>query len=154
MLEVGNAAPAFNLPDQDGNKHRLSDYAGKWVLVYFYPKDNTSGCTKEACAIRDDWSDFRKLGAVVLGVSKDSVKSHRNFADKHSLPFTLLSDESTKMIEKYGAWRKKKMAGREYMGIVRISYLVDPKGKVAKVYAKVKPPEHSAEVLADLKESM
>ncbi|MCK4549848.1 MAG: thioredoxin-dependent thiol peroxidase [Candidatus Krumholzibacteria bacterium] len=154
MLEAGKKAPAFNLPDQDGNKHRLSDYAGKWVLVYFYPKDNTSGCTKEACAIRDDWSDFRKLGAVVLGVSKDSVKSHRNFADKHSLPFTLLSDESTKMIEKYGAWQKKKMAGREYMGIVRISYLIDPKGKVAKVYAKVKPPEHSAEVLADLRELM
>ncbi len=154
MLEAGKKAPAFNLPDQDGNRHRLSDYAGKWVLVYFYPKDNTSGCTKEACAIRDDWSDFRKLGAVVLGVSKDSVKSHRNFADKHSLPFTLLSDESTKMIEKYGAWQKKKMAGREYMGIVRISYLIDPKGKVAKVYAKVKPPEHSAEVLADLRELM
>ncbi len=154
MLEVGKKAPAFDLPDQDGKKHKLSDYAGKWVLVYFYPKDNTSGCTKEACAIRDDWSDFKKLGAVVLGVSKDSVKSHRNFADKHSLPFTLLSDESTKMIEKYGAWQKKKMAGREYMGIVRISYLVDPKGEIAKVYAKVKPPEHSAEVLADLKELM
>jgi len=154
MLEVGKKAPAFNLPDQDGKKHRLSEYAGKWVLVYFYPKDNTSGCTKEACAIRDDWSGFKKLGAVVLGVSKDSVKSHSNFADKHSLPFTLLSDESTKMIEKYGAWQKKKMAGREYMGIVRISYLVDPKGKIAKVYPKVKPPEHSAEVLADLKELM
>jgi peroxiredoxin Q/BCP len=154
MLEVGKKAPAFNLPDQDGNKHMLSDYAGKWVLVYFYPKDNTPGCTKEACAIRDDWSEFKKLGAVVLGVSKDSVKSHRNFADKHSLPFTLLSDESTKMIDKYGAWQKKKMAGREYMGIVRMSYLVDPTGKVAKVYGKVKPPEHSAEVLADLKELM
>ena len=154
MLEVGKKAPAFNLPDQDGKKHRLSEYAGKWVLVYFYPKDNTSGCTKEACAIRDDWSGFKKLGAVVLGVSKDSVKSHRNFADKHSLPFTLLSDESTKMIEKYGAWQKKKMAGREYVGIVRISYLVDPKGKIAKVYPKVKPPEHSAEVLVDLKELM
>ena len=152
MLEVGKKAPAFNLPDQDGKKHRLSDYAGKWVLVYFYPKDNTSGCTKEACAIRDDWPEFKKVGAVVLGVSKDSVKSHRNFADKHSLPFTLLSDESTKMIEKYGAWRKKKMAGREYMGIVRMSYLVDPKGKIAKVYPKVKSPEHAAEVLADLKE--
>jgi peroxiredoxin Q/BCP len=154
MLDVGKKAPAFNLPDQDGKMHRLSDYAGKWVHVYFYPKDNTSGCTKEACAIRDDWSEFKKLGAVVLGVSKDSVKSHRNFADKHSLPFTILSDESTRMIEKYGAWRKKKMAGREYMGIVRISYLIDPKGKVAKVYPKVKPPEHSAEVLADLEELM
>ncbi len=154
MLEVGKKAPAFNLPDQDGNRHRLSEYAGRWVLVYFYPKDNTSGCTREACAIRDDWSDFRKLGAVVLGVSKDSVKSHRNFADKYELPFTLLADESTKMIEKYGAWQKKKMAGREYMGIVRISYLIDPKGKVAKVYAKVKPPGHSAEVLADLRELM
>ena len=154
MLEVGKKAPAFNLPDQDGNKHKLSDYAGKWVLLYFYPKDNTPGCTKVACAIRDDWSEFKELGAVVLGVSKDSVKSHRNFADKHSLPFTLLSDEGKEMIEKYDAWRLKKMAGREYFGIARISYLIDPKGKIAKVYPKVKPPEHSAEVLADLKELM
>ncbi len=154
MLEVGKKAPAFNLPDQDGKMHKLSDYAGKWVLVYFYPKDSTPGCTKEACAIRDYWSDFKTIGAVVLGVSKDSVKSHRKFADKHELPFTLLSDESTEMIQKYDAWQKKKMAGREYMGIVRISYLVDPKGKVAKVYPKVKPPEHAAEVLADLAEMM
>jgi peroxiredoxin Q/BCP len=154
MLEVGKKAPAFNLPDQDGKTHRLSDYAGKWVLLYFYPKDNTPGCTKEACAIRDEWADFRELGAVVLGVSRDSVKSHRNFADKHSLPFTLLSDESTEMIQKYGAWQKKKMAGREYMGIVRMSYLIDPAGKVAKVYPKVKPVEHSSEVLADLRELM
>jgi len=154
MLEVGKKAPAFNLPDQDGKMHRLSDYAGKWILVYFYPKDNTPGCTKEACAIRDYWSEFGKIGAVVLGVSKDSVKSHRNFADKHSLPFTLLSDENTEMIQEYGAWKKKKMAGREYMGIVRISYLVDPKGKIVKVYPKVKPPEHAVEVLADLAELM
>jgi len=154
MLEVGKKAPAFNLPDQDGKMHKLSDYAGKWVLVYFYPKDSTPGCTKEACAIRDYWSDFKTIGAVVLGVSKDSVKSHRKFADKHELPFTLLSDESTEMIQEYDAWQKKKMAGREYMGIVRISYLVDPKGKVAKVYPKVKPPEHAAEVLADLAEMM
>jgi peroxiredoxin Q/BCP len=154
MLEIGKIAPAFDLPDQDGRNHKLSDYSGKWVLVYFYPKDNTPGCTKEACSIRDYWSDFGKVGAVVLGVSKDSVKSHRSFADKHSLPFTLLSDESTEMIQAYEAWQKKKMAGREYMGIVRISYLIDPSGKIAKVYAKVKPPEHAAEVLADLKELM
>jgi peroxiredoxin Q/BCP len=154
MLDIGTKAPAFDLPDQDGKMHKLSDYAGRWVLIYFYPKDNTPGCTKEACAIRDYWSDFGKIGAVVLGVSKDSVKSHRGFADKHRLPFTLLSDESAGMIQKYGAWQKKKMAGREYMGIVRMSYLVDPGGRIAKVYPKVKPPSHAAEVLSDLEELM
>ena len=146
MLEVGKKAPAFNLPDQDGKKHKLSDYSGKWVLVYFYPRDNTSGCTKEACAIRDDWSDFKQLGAVVLGVSKDSVKSHRNFADKHSLPFTLLSDESTKMIEKYGAWRKKKMAGREYMGIIRSTFLI-ANGTIESAFYNVKATGHAERIV-------
>jgi len=152
ILSVGDKAPAFSLPDQDGKVHSLGDYTEKWVLLYFYPKDNTSGCTKEACSIRDAWSDFGRLGAVVLGVSKDSVKSHRGFADKHRLPFTLLSDEATEMIAAYGAWQRKKMAGREYMGIVRMSYLIDPKGRIAKVYPKVKPEAHAAEVLKDLME--
>lgn len=152
MLSVGDRAPAFSLPDQDGKVHSLGDYAGRWVLLYFYPKDNTPGCTKEACAIRDAWSDFGRLGAAVLGVSKDSVTSHRGFADKHRLPFTLLSDEGREMIAAYGAWQKKKMAGREYMGIVRMSYLVDPEGRIAKVYPKVKPEGHALEVLRDLME--
>ena len=152
MLKIGDKAPEFSLPDQDGRIHTLSGYKGKWVLVYFYPKDNTPGCTKEACAIRDVWSEFEELGAVVLGVSRDSVKSHRGFADKQRLPFTLLSDESAGVIRSYNAWKKKKLAGREYMGIVRISYLVDPQGRIAKVYQQVKPPEHAAEVLADLRE--
>ena len=154
ILEEGSKAPAFNLPDQNGEKHRLSTYRGQWILIYFYPKDNTPGCTKEACAIRDEFPAFTKLKIKVFGVSKDSVASHARFAGKYDLPFTLLSDESLDMLKKYGVWQKKKMAGREYMGIVRMSYLVDPKGKVAKVYRKVKPPEHAGQVLADLEELM
>lgn len=149
-LKQGSKAPAFNLPDQDGKMHKLSDYKGKWVLLFFYPKDNTSGCTKEACAIRDEFPRFGKLDAVVFGVSKDSVVSHKKFAGKHGLPFTLLSDSEIEVQKKYGAWRNKKMAGREYMGTYRMSYLIDPGGKIAKVYEKVKPAEHAAEVLEDL----
>ena len=151
-LESGAQAPPFSLPDQDGATHALSDYRGKWVLLYFYPKDNTSGCTKEACAIRDEFPRFGKLDAVVLGVSKDSVESHKRFADKHGLPFTLLSDADTRVQQAYGVWGKKKMAGREYMGAFRKSFLIDPEGKIAKVYEKVKPLEHAAEVLEDLRE--
>ena len=150
-LKQGDTAPPFSLPDQEGTVRKLSDYKGKWVLLYFYPKDNTSGCTKEACAIRDEFPSFGKLDAVVLGVSKDSVKSHKGLAEKHGLPFTLLSDSDTAVQKKYGAWRKKKMAGREYMGTFRMSFLIDPKGRIAKVYEKVKPAEHAAEVLEDLR---
>ncbi len=150
----GAKAPAFHLPDQNGDKHRLSEYRGRWVLIYCYPKDNTSGCTKEACAIRDNFPAFEKLEIKVFGVSKDSVASHARFVEKFSLPFTLLSDEKLDMIKKYGAWRKKKMAGREYMGIVRISFLIDPAGKIARIYSKVKPSEHAEEVLVDLKALM
>jgi peroxiredoxin Q/BCP len=146
----GDRAPAFSLPDQNAEVHDLSDYKGRWVLLYFYPKDNTSGCTKEACAIRDEFPRFGKLDAVVIGVSKDSIESHKRFADRHELPFTLLSDADTEIQKKYGAWRKKKMAGREYMGTCRMSYLIDPNGKIAKIYDKVKPAEHAAEVLRDL----
>lgn len=152
MLDVGTTAPAFTLPDKDGVDHALAQYKGQWVLIYFYPRDNTPGCTKEACAIRDAWSDFGALNATVLGVSKDSQKSHTNFTEKFNLPFTLLSDPEAKMIAAYGAWRQKKMMGREYMGIVRMSYLIDPDGNVAKVYPKVKPADHAEEVLADIKE--
>lgn len=150
-LKPGIKAPEFELPDQDGKVHNLADYRGKWVLLYFYPKDNTSGCTKEACAIRDEFPRFGKLDAVVLGVSKDSIESHRRFSGKHDLPFTLLSDTETKVQQAYGVWGKKKMAGREYMGAFRKSFLVDPKGIIAKVYEKVKPLEHAAEVLEDLR---
>ena len=152
MLTVGSPAPTFTLPDQDGTKHTLGQYKGQWVLIYFYPRDNTPGCTKEACMIRDYWSEFGNLNATVLGVSKDSQKSHTNFREKHSLPFTLLSDPESDMIATYGAWQKKKMMGREYMGIVRMSYLIDPDGNVAKVYPKVKPADHAKEVLDDIKE--
>lgn len=150
-LKIGQIAPTINLLDQAGKIHKLSDYKEKWVLVYFYPKDNTPGCTIEACRIRDNYSDFKKLKAVVLGISKDSTQSHKKFAQKHKLPFTILSDEDKKVVNAYGVWVKKKMMGREYMGIVRTSFLIDPKGKIAKIYEKVKPLIHAKEVLADLK---
>jgi peroxiredoxin Q/BCP len=149
---LNKKAPAFTLPDQDGKKHKLSDYLGQWVLLYFYPKDNTPGCTKEACTIRDVWSEFKKAGIVVLGVSKDSVASHKKFADKFELPFTLLADVDHKVIEKYEAWKPKTMFGKEFLGIVRMSYLINPQGKIVKVYPKVKPAAHADEVLRDVKE--
>lgn len=152
MLKLGTKAPEFALPDQDGKIHSLSQYSGKRVLLYFYPKDDTPGCTKEACAIRDAWKEFEKLDAVVLGVSADTVEKHAKFARKYKLPFTLLADPAKTMIEAYEAWGKKKFMGREYMGIFRISYLIDPKGKIVKVYEKVKPAEHAAKALTDMAE--
>lgn len=152
MPKVNSKAPAFSLSDQHGTVHKLKDYLGKWVLIYFYPKDDTPGCTKEACFIRDDFFNFGKLKCDVLGVSADSVKSHKKFAEKYNLPFTLLSDESKTMIEKYGVWAKKKFMGREYMGILRTSFLVNPEGKIAKIYENVKPETHANEVLVDLKD--
>lgn len=151
-LKQGDKAPSFSLPDQNGKVHNLSDYKGKWVLLFFYPKDMTPGCTKEVCTLRDNWSEFKNFKAVVLGVSKDSVKSHTKFAEKHELPFPILSDESKEMLTAYGVWAKKKMMGREYMGIKRDSYLIDPEGNIAKIYQKVKPALHAQEVLDDLKE--
>lgn len=153
-LKEGDKAPSFNLPDQKGKKHKLSDYKGKWVLLYFYPKDDTPGCTKEACAIRDVYPKFKKLGIKVFGASADSVAKHEKFADKHDLPFTLLSDEEKKLVKDYGVWGKKKFMGREYMGINRMSFLIDPKQKIAKIYPKVKPADHAEEVLADMKERL
>lgn len=128
------------------------DYLGKWVLLYFYPKDDTPGCTIEACTIRDQFKDFKKIGAVVIGISTDSVKSHKKFADAYELPFTLLADEQKEMVGEYGVFGEKKFMGRTYMGTKRTSFLIDPSGKVAKVYEKVKPAEHAAEVIKDLKE--
>ncbi len=152
MPTVGKKAPAWSLPDQEGKEHSLSDYSGQWVVLYFYPKDDTPGCTKEACAFRDNLPKFKKVKAAVFGVSADSVKKHAKFAEKFSLPFTLLADEDKTLVEAYGVWAKKKFMGREYMGILRTTFLINPEGKIAKVYEQVKPETHAEEVLADLKE--
>ncbi|MBL8031436.1 MAG: thioredoxin-dependent thiol peroxidase, partial [Candidatus Doudnabacteria bacterium] len=149
-LKIGQKAPAFKLPDQTGAIHQLKDYLGKWVLVYFYPKDDTPGCTAEACSLRDNFPKFKKVNAVVLGVSIDPVKKHEKFATKYNLPFTLLADEDKQMVEKYGVWAEKSMYGRKYMGTLRTSFLIDPTGKIAKIYEGVKPATHAEKVLADL----
>jgi thioredoxin-dependent peroxiredoxin len=150
-VKAGEKAPGFVLPDQEGRVHKLADYKGQWVLVYFYPKDDTTGCTREACAIRDEWPNFEKADLKVFGISADSPKSHAKFAEKYELPFTLLADENKEVIHAYGVWGPKSFMGNHYEGIFRQSVLIDPKGKVAKVYEKVKPAEHAKEVLADLK---
>ena len=150
LPKVGIQAPEFSLPDQEGKIHALNTYHGKWVLLYFYPKDDTPGCTKQACAIRDDFPAFKKSGLVVFGISADSVKSHGKFAEKYDLPFTLLSDEEKKTIHSYGVWAEKKFMGRTYMGILRTSFLIDPEGNIATVYEKVKPDVHAEMVLSDL----
>ncbi|MGA8265326.1 MAG: thioredoxin-dependent thiol peroxidase [Ignavibacteriaceae bacterium] len=150
MLKEGNKAPAFKLKNQDGETISLSDYKGKKVVLYFYPKDDTSGCTKEACSFRDGFPKFGKLKAEILGVSADSVQSHKKFAEKYKLPFTLLSDESRKMIEKYGVWKEKSMYGRKYMGIERTTFIIDENGKIKKIFPKVKVSDHDKEVLEAL----
>lgn len=144
-------APAFSLPDQEGKVRALKEYRGQWVVLYFYPKDDTPGCTVEACSFRDNFAALKKAGAVVLGVSVDPVKKHAKFVEKYSLPFTLLSDEEKRVVELYGVWGKKKFMGREYMGTNRVSFLIDPKGKLAKIYDPVKPAEHVTEVLTDIR---
>jgi peroxiredoxin Q/BCP len=149
--KIGTKAPAFSLSDQDGKVHALKDYVGQWVLLYFYPKDDTPGCTKEACSIRDEFPRFKKLNAKVFGVSVDSVKSHKKFEEKYDLPFTLLADGDKKVVEKYGVWGTKKFMGREYLGTMRTSFLINPEGKIAKIYEQVKPEVHAEEVLVDIK---
>jgi thioredoxin-dependent peroxiredoxin len=151
MIKLGIKASTFSLPDQDGNTVKLSDFIGQWVLVYFYPKDDTPGCTREACGFRDNLPHFKRSKLKILGISIDSVKSHRKFADKYGLPFTLLADEDKTVVNKYGVWVEKSMYGRKYMGTARTSFLIDPAGKIVKIYEKVKPEQHPAEVLADLK---
>jgi peroxiredoxin Q/BCP len=151
MIQAKKKAPAFRLPDQTGKVHALKDYVGKWVVLYFYPKDDTPGCTKEACNFRDHFMSLKRAGVAVLGVSVDPVKKHAKFVEKYSLPFTLLSDENKEAVEKYGVWGKKKFMGREYMGTFRATFLIDPQGKVAKVYEDVKPDQHAEEILADVK---
>ncbi len=144
-------APDFSLPDQHGKKHSLKDFAGQWVVLYFYPKDDTPGCTTEACNFRDIEHIIEQYGnARVVGVSKDSVKSHQKFADKFDIKFTLLSDESTEMINAYGAWQEKSMYGRTYMGIQRMTYIINPVGEIVKTYEKVSPKTHAAEIIKDL----
>lgn len=150
-LKVGKVAPAISLFDQNGTKHTLKENRGKWVLLYFYPKDNTPGCTKQACAIRDEFPAFKKLNCVVFGISTDNEKSHKKFEEKFDLPFTLLADTEKKMVEAYGVWAPKKFMGREFLGTLRTSFLIDPEGRIAKIYENVKPELHAEEVLADLK---
>ncbi len=153
MLKIGDKAPDFKLLDQNGEEKTLKQYTDqkKKVLIYFYPKDDTPGCTTEACNFRDSKEDLEKSSLVILGVSKDSVKSHKKFADKYDLNFPILSDESTDMIKNYGAWRLKKFMGREYMGIERMSVLIGTDGKIEKVYESVKAKEHRDEVVEDMR---
>jgi thioredoxin-dependent peroxiredoxin len=148
---IGSKAPNFTLPDEDGKMHSLEEYKGKWVLLYFYPKDDTPGCTIEACTIRDQFQDFKSINAEVLGVSTDSIKSHRRFKDAYELPFTLLADEEKTLVNLYGVYGEKKMMGKTYMGTNRTSFLISPEGVLKKIYEKVKPPKHAAEVVEDIR---
>ncbi|MFC2102961.1 thioredoxin-dependent thiol peroxidase [Bacteroidota bacterium] len=152
MVEEGKKAPAISLKDQDGKKVSLIDFKGKNIVLYFYPKDNTSGCTKEACNFRDEFPKFGKLKAVILGVSPDTVESHKKFANKYDLPFRLLSDEKKSVVEKYGVWKEKNMYGRKYMGIERSTFIIDGEGTIRKIFRKVKVADHNQEVMDSLKE--
>lgn len=151
MLETGTKAPDFTLNDKDGKVVSLSDFMGKKVVLYFYPKDNTPGCTRQACAFAAAYEDFKTLDAVVIGVSKDSEASHRKFAEKYGLPFILLSDPELKAIQAYGVWQEKKNYGKVSMGVVRSTFIIDEKGLIEKVMPKVKPDTNAAEILAYLK---
>ena len=148
MLAVGSVAPSFTLPDKDGNMVSLSDFAGKKVVLYFYPKDSTPGCTRQAQAFRDAFAQFVEAGAVVIGISKDSVNSHLNFATKYNLPFVLLSDTELSAIQAYGVWQEKKLYGKVSMGVVRTTYLIDEQGIIKAVMPKVKPDTNADEILA------
>jgi len=150
MLQEGTTAPDFTLPADGGGEVALSDYRGKKVVLYFYPKDDTSGCTTEACNFRDDYSSILAAGAIVLGVSPDTIKSHDKFKLKYELPFALLSDPEHHVAEMYGAWGEKKMYGKTYMGILRSTFIIDEQGIIVKVFPNVKPNNHSQEVLAVL----
>lgn len=150
MLEIGTKAPAFSLPDQDGKIHRLEDYKGKKVILYFYPKDNTPGCSKQACSFGDLYPQFLEKGAVVIGVSKDSVASHKRFEEKYGLPFTLLSDTELESIKKYDVWQEKNNYGKISMGVVRTTYLIDEDGMIIKAFGKVKAAENPAQMLEEL----
>ena len=151
MLETGTKAPDFKLPDQNGEMHSLSEYRGKKVILYFYPKDNTSGCTKQACGFAERYPQICEKGAVVLGVSKDSVASHKKFEENYGLPFTLLSDTELSVIKAYDVWKEKKNYGKVTMGVVRTTYLIDEKGVIIKAMDKVKAADNPQEMLEELK---
>ncbi len=151
MLEVGKKAPSFKLKNQNGEVISLKDFSGQKVILYFYPKDMTSGCTKEACSFRDEFSSLKKLNAIVIGVSADSVTLHKKFAEKYELPFNLLSDETKNVLETYGVWKEKSMYGKKYMGIERTTVIIDENGKVKKIFPKVKVDGHIQEVIEALK---
>jgi len=150
VLSEGVKAPDFELKDSEGNLHKLSDYAGQTIVVYFYPKDDTPGCTKEACSFRDSYAEFNKAGVTIIGISPDKVASHKKFKDKYALPFTLLADADHKVCEAYGVWGLKKSFGREYEGVFRTTYVLGPEGEVKRVFEKVKPSDHSKEVLREV----
>lgn len=147
MLEVGTKAPEFTLPDKDGNPVSLTDFAGKKVVLYFYPKDNTPSCTRQACAFAEAYEEFKKINAVVIGVSKDSVASHQKFAEKHGLPFILLSDPELTAIQAYGVWQEKKLYGKVSMGVVRSTFVINENAMIEKVMPKVKPDTNATEIL-------
>ena len=149
-LKEGDMAPEFTAPTNDGGKVSLSDFKGRNVILYFYPRDNTPGCTKEACAFRDEFAAFKKKGAVVLGVSTDSPKSHDKFVEKYKLPFTLLADEGKEIVQAYGVWGPKKFMGMKFIGTHRMTFLIGPDGRIKKIWPKVKPAEHAQEALAEL----
>lgn len=147
MLKEGTKAPAFTLPDESGNPVSLSDFTGKKVVVYFYPKDNTPGCTRQACAFATAYEDFKKIDVAVIGISKDSQRSHTNFIKKYDLPFILLSDPEREAIEAYDVWKEKKMYGKTSMGVVRTTYIINEEGIIEKVFEKAKPDTNAAEIL-------
>lgn len=150
MLEEGSKAPDFTLSDQFGNNHTLADHQGQWVVLYFYPKDMTPGCTTEACNFRDDFTSFKNLNTIILGISKDSVNRHAKFAEKYQLPFPLLSDIEGDVCDMYDVWKEKSLYGKTFMGIVRTTYLINPKGEIARVYPKVQVKDHASDLLNDL----
>ncbi|NLG71079.1 MAG: thioredoxin-dependent thiol peroxidase [Chloroflexi bacterium] len=151
-LQAGIPAPDFTLKDETGTERRLSDYRGKPVVLYFYPKDDTPGCTTEACRFRDDYSAYQDAGVTILGVSPDTPKSHAKFKEKYQLPFTLLADEGHTVADMYGVWGPKKFMGREYDGVLRTTFLIDPDGNIARVFENVKPADHSREILEALQQ--
>ncbi|HEX7245332.1 MAG TPA: thioredoxin-dependent thiol peroxidase [Solirubrobacterales bacterium] len=152
MLEAGDRAPAFTLPDQDGNKVKLTDLKGETVVLYFYPRSDTPGCTTQACGVRDRDADYEKAGVRVIGISPDTVEAQRKFADKFDLEFTLLADADHAVAEKYGTWVEKSMYGKKYMGVQRATFIIDPKGKIARVFPKVSPKTHDDIALKALAE--